>query len=456
MTNPGALHIVLRVLAVVGVLGTLEAGCAAGSSRGRAASTPLDGVFTGDQVSFTVSGAKVGSFFLTGIQCSLTNEDPDHPEHCSEAPPAPPATEADLAKGAFLIVLGELTIQGAFDSSGHAKGVWTFRPTGCCLASGTCCVASGSWDAWHTSWQDTHGPPDTGTVAGSTPDASPPDASTVVPPPDDDGLVPAEATAEQKAALGRVNWYRANVGVAPIEEVAEINLACQAHADYYATHLSAYQKDQVPGGVHSESAALTDGFTGVGFGDRMTAAGYTGQPGWEIIAFLGSPAAAVDSWMETVYHRIPIVSPNAIHLGYGIHKSPAAIDVMDFGRGSAADKDLIVVYPWPDQTGVPRAWSGNEGPQPPAPKGGYPSGPVVTVTTGAGEPLSISEHALAGPDGKPIAHVWHPKGANGFMEATWALYAEKPLSGATKYTVTLTGTLAAAPWSRSWSFTTGP
>ena len=430
--------------------GALVAACGQGSSGTRAPSTPLAGVFAGDQVSFTVADGKVGAFFLTGIQCSLTDGDPDQPETCSEGPPAPPAVAAEVAKGTFLAVIGELTVQGSFDTAGHAKGVWTFRPSGCCLSSGTCCVSSGNWEAWHTSWQDTLGPPDAGSVV-TRPAA---DAGTVAE--DEPPIAPdGDLTASQAEALTRVDWYRKNIGAPAIEMVSEINDACQAHADYYATHAKAYQKDEIPGGVHNESKDVAPGFTGVGFGDRMTAAGYTGQPGWEIIAFLGSPAAAVDSWMETVYHRIPIVSPDAVHVGYGLHTGGAAIDVMDFGRGAWKDQELVVVYPWPDQTGVPRSWSGNEGPQPPAPKSGYPSGPVVTATTATGAQLKITGHTLTGPGGADVPHVWHPKGANGFMEATWALYADEPLKGTTNYTVTLDGNLKGQPWSRTWSFTTG-
>ena len=85
---------------------------------------------------------------------------------------------------------------------------------------------------------------------------------------------------------------------------------------------------------------------------------------------------------------------------------------------------------------------------------GYPSGTVITLTTTAGLPLSIETHRILDPEGAELAHVWHPKGSNGFMSSTWALYANDPLASQTTYTVVLTGRLAGSEWSQEWSFTT--
>ncbi len=171
------------------------------------------------------------------------------------------------------------------------------------------------------------------------------------------------------------------------------------------------------------------------------------------MAFLNSPAAAVDGWIETLYHRIPFVSPDIGEAGYG---GAVTVDVMDFGRRAFDDKERVVLYPWPGQTDVPRSWDGAESPQPPVPDTGYPSGPIITATTSEGAPLDITVHQLLDANGQEIPHVWHPRGSNGFMSATWSLYAHDPLPASETFTVVLEGTHGAGDWSRTWTFTTRP
>ena len=453
----------------------LSVGCGAspvgeGSPAGAGTphTAPLDGTWTGDQINFELANGQVSAWFVQDVECSAVNENVNAPEKCTEVVKSLPDDPAAVEGGTFVVDLGDLAIAGTFDAAGHVSGSWTFRPEDCCTSSGT-------WEAWHHTWADTKGDPNAtdgtdpsvvpgGDVAGSSDGTDPQngsdttdatdDAGTVQPPPrpGQEYGVPADASPDQLEAISRVNWYRKNVDAPLMDMHSAVNAACVAHAEYWAAHKQEYQSGMIPGGAHFESAEFSDGFTGKSFGDRMKAAGYGGSPGYEVIAFVGSPSGAVDGWVATVYHRIPILSPDAVDGGYG---GAPGIDVMDFGRKGWPKPDTFILYPWPGQTGVPRKWSGNESPQPPPPANGYPSGPVVTVIVPGGSPLEITSHELLAPGNKSVPHVWHPKGSNGFMSSTWALYSNDPLAAQTTYTVVLAGTYQSSPWKREWSFTTG-
>ncbi len=373
------------------------------------------------------------------------------------------AQEVKVEDGAFQVTLDNLALTGKFDTRVHVSGTWTFLPESCCTATGT-------WEAEvdeipepdpTTSTDDTGATTDIGdtgdtTLGGDTGPVTTGDVGGTggeLPPPveGEEYAIAADANAAQKEAMSRTNWYRKNAGVDLIDNVGEINVSAQAHADYFSLHVAAYQAGKIPGGAHAEDPSYAEGFTGKDFGKRMKAAGYSGTPGFEVMAFINNPSKSVDGWMETVYHRIPFMSPDSVHTGYG---GAATVDVMNFGYKGHPDKTLAVLYPWPGQTNVPKGWSGNEGPQPPPPPNGYPSGPVITVTTAGGAPLTISEHKLLDAGGAEIPHVWLPKDFNGFLSATWAMYADDPLPGASEFTVVLTGKHGPDDWSRTWTFTT--
>ena len=405
---------------------------------------PLSGAWVGDQISFELEDHEVSAWFVKGVECTAVSENVSRPESCGEKVGEVPDVTVTVEGGVFVAELGALAVQGSFIEAGHAKGTWSFRPAECCTSNGT-------WEAWHHTWRGTRADPDAGTrVDGVEPDTAEPDTGATEP---TDYVVPEDASPDQVEAANYVNQIRAAVGSPPIDMHGAVNQAAQAHADYYVANQSAYAVGAVPGGAHYESADVPDGYTGESFGDRMKSAGYGGSPGFEIIAFLESPKSAIDGWMETVYHRIPLVSPDAVDAGFG---NGPGVAVMDFGRKTWPDKKLVLLYPFDGQTGVPKGWNGAEAPQPPPPPGGYPSGSVVTVTTAAGAPLTIDSHRLLGPGGAEVDHVWLARGSSGFLDATWAMYAHAPLTGSTTYTVEMAGKLGTAAWTRQWSFTTAP
>jgi hypothetical protein len=257
---------------------------------------------------------------------------------------------------------------------------------------------------------------------------------------------PAEATAAQVAALNEINRVRLAAGAGCATEVTGANASATSHCAYYAANSASMMCIADP---HAEVMSCT-GFTGASFSARMKAGGYTGQPSFEVMAFSNDPLKAIAQWLNSVWHRIPIVSPWVTEFGYG---SAMRCDTIDFGQGKAMPNTTVVVYPYDGQIDVPTTFDGSrEGPMPPAPSSGWPSGSPVTLYA---KMLTVTLHELT-VDGQttPIDHVFLTSADSSFLRDSVMMYANKPLTAATRYHVKITGTSTGGPLSREWSFTT--
>lgn len=124
------------------------------------------------------------------------------------------------------------------------------------------------------------------------------------------------------AALEQVNAVRRLADLPPVELDETLSRGCQAHADYVVRHLD---HPSVQGlGIHEEDAKLP------GFSKAGQRAGQNG-----VIAILSDPADAVDGWMATLYHRIPLLDPALKRVGYGqtLHPFRGWVTVLDSGSG---------------------------------------------------------------------------------------------------------------------------
>ncbi|PZT73710.1 MULTISPECIES: sigma-70 family RNA polymerase sigma factor [unclassified Streptomyces] len=137
-------------------------------------------------------------------------------------------------------------------------------------------------------------------------------------PPAPDRSSPGPASeAEQVLAL--VNTERAREGCGPVTGNAQLTTAAQRH---------------------SEDMAARDYFShtsqdGSGPGDRITATGYRWSTYGENIAKgQRTPAAVMDSWMNSPGHRANILNCSFKELGVGVEDSPGGIVwTQDFGTG---------------------------------------------------------------------------------------------------------------------------
>ena len=129
------------------------------------------------------------------------------------------------------------------------------------------------------------------------------------------GYYPPTATPQQIAALKQLNLYRVAAGVPPVDEDERLNQSSQAHAQFIVKNCSNYASSGLS--PHDEDPGWGDGFTGELPWDRMKHFGYQAPGMSEVIAFLNSPAGSVTGWIDTLYHRLPLLDPTTIEVGYG-------------------------------------------------------------------------------------------------------------------------------------------
>jgi len=433
----------LLSLLVLLLLGQFSAGCSLSGDSG-----PKEGYWLGDHLIFQVKDGQVLEVGTTNISCN----DDDGACYADANRFFPQLsfviTGMKFSGSLFDEMVGTVQISGEFESRTYATGTYQFTS-----ASG-CCTASGPWRAEFTQPYQTE-EPDVGSDTGES-DLEPEED---LPPPD--SAYPPSATEEQIQAILYVNEIRAALEIPFLEEIKPINQAAQAHAEYFEGHCDQYKSEGLS--PHSENPQWPEGFTGQSFYDRMNHFGFQGIPGWEVMAFMGNPISAVDGWMETLYHRIPFVHPNAFETGYGMtqggcYRWSQGTDVMNFSKMSSTPVNDGVAYPYDGQTNVNHLWGGNESPQPPMPPGsGYPSGPIVTLTFPEGGNFSVDEHLLIAPDNSQVPHMWvtPENDPAGFLSRTVSLYSLDPLETLTNYTVKMTGKWKGEDRVWEWSFTTG-
>jgi uncharacterized protein YkwD len=260
--------------------------------------------------------------------------------------------------------------------------------------------------------------------------------------------MPAGADARAQAAYDRVNAYRQALGLPCAAFVPSIASAAAAHCAYYTTNQRAESCIASP---HREVQGCND-FHAERFGDRMRVAGYPGNPAYETMTYVGNGARAVDKWVDSVWHRIPLLSPWVQDLGYG---SNGACDTMDFGWAAAGASSAPVMFPFDGQTKVPRSFDGRtESPVLPSPPQGWPSGYPIMVYASE---LTVASHQLVDASGASVPHVWiTPDSATsqGLLRNEVVMYAHSPLQKGATYRVKIAGTQAGKAVALEWSFTT--
>jgi hypothetical protein len=103
---------------------------------------------------------------------------------------------------------------------------------------------------------------------------------------------------------------------------------------------------------------------------------------------------------------------------------------------------------------VPTSFDGSrEGPEPPEPSSGWPSGYPVTLYA---RDISVQSHKIV-VDGTEaeLAHQWLAEDDSTLPAYARVLYTDAPLSPNTTYRVTIEATGDAGPITFAWKFTTG-
>jgi Tfp pilus assembly protein PilF len=256
------------------------------------------------------------------------------------------------------------------------------------------------------------------------------------------------ALDRQAAALTAVNQYRKLAGLGPVTSSSIVQQSALSHAFY--TFFNGASPNIRDLGIHKEDSTGL-GYTGDNVLSRAQHFGYPQRSMAEVITHRSDPAGAVSDWIDSVYHRIPILRADLVELGYGdAYLGPMTVQVMDMSYRETAT-GRIILYPASGQTNVPNAFNGNEIPDP-APNASYPIGYPVTATFDRNARVTISAFHFRDPSGADLPGVTLPPSSE--TENSFAYLANAPLKPGTTYSCDLTYTLNGVPGHKVWQFTT--
>jgi hypothetical protein len=245
--------------------------------------------------------------------------------------------------------------------------------------------------------------------------------------------------------LARINACRKAAGLEPVAIDPALSRGCAAHAKYLVTNAG---HASVRGlGAHDEDPKLP------GYSEEGKKAAKASD-----IHFV-EPVRAVDGWMASLFHRVPILDPGLrkVGIGYASGGTGGWVSVLDVISGRGGGKSVpVVLYPADGQTGVPLAFGGeipNPIPDDKDGKAGYP----VTASFAEGTPVKEVSASLKA-DGREV-EVWlstpEKPADERYQRNTVCLMARDVLKPETAYTVTVTGKVGGKAWTKTWSFTTG-
>lgn len=184
-----------------------------------------------------------------------------------------------------------------------------------------------------------------------------------------------------RAAL---NAARRLAGVPPLSYDGALAAAAMAHAHYFRQNVSNVRTITLA--AHQESPDRP-GFVGRGPLARDTFFGFWGEAVSEVMAFGVMPQAAVDLWLDSVYHRLGVLDPNLTVMGFGSADGTSPyLPVTVANLGAFVPRPLpttrATLFPGPDQHGVPTSFEAGEVPDPldSLPKASYPLGYPITVS----------------------------------------------------------------------------
>jgi tetratricopeptide (TPR) repeat protein len=262
------------------------------------------------------------------------------------------------------------------------------------------------------------------------------------------------ALNRQAAAVAAVNQYRKLAGLAPVNTSTVIHQSALAHAFYtFFNGASPKIRDL---GIHLEQSDGL-GYTGDNVLARAQHFGYPQRSMAEVITHQSDPGGAVSDWIDSVYHRFPILRADLLELGYGdAYLGPMTVQVMDMSYRETAT-GRVVLYPAPGQANVPTAFNGNEIPDPLKNAGStvsYPVGYPITATFDRNARVTISAFHFRDPSGADLPGVTLQP--NNDTENSFAFLANTPLQAGTTYSADLTYTINGISGHKSWQFTTAP
>ena len=266
------------------------------------------------------------------------------------------------------------------------------------------------------------------------------------------------ATEGEIAGLVRFNCYRRLLGLTEVHMDPALMATARNHAHYIDAN-NAYG--------HEETDPSAEGYTGQWVADRAAAAGFVydaiDTDLQEVVsrASTGADAAqAVDLWVNSVYHRTPILRPDVQAVGIG---QAGLYDVVVAAAPWEPAGDLQrISLPADGQFGVPTSFDSDTETPDPSPRGvvGYPlnvgvqgpwTGPFEDPHGLRLDPITSS---ITGPDGAVPFTVLDPSNDSHLRENAFLL-PDAPLAPNTAYTVVFSGQADGVDFEITSGFETG-
>ena len=248
-------------------------------------------------------------------------------------------------------------------------------------------------------------------------------AEQALPPPTPAGLT----------ALAFLNAARAAEGSRPVVWSRRLSVAARAHA-LYLGHLGYHDPS-----FHVEKPGPF--FTGRFPWDRDMAAGWTDTSTGEV--GIGGPSPVpgplfIAELLDTVYHRLGLMSPNAYAAGYGADVGPkSAAEIMDIAYGYRPTLPRAVAYPKPGTTGVATTWTDFESPSPVPHGHGQVFGYPITLDCPTVARLGQVSADVTLPSGTVVPVMLDRPGTGGLAPNQLAMVPKEPLAPDTTYVVTV-------------------
>jgi len=133
----------------------------------------------------------------------------------------------------------------------------------------------------------------------------------------------------REALLDYLNDVRARHNLEPVTWDDALEKAALSHAEYIIKNKEAIDASGVS--IHLEDESLP-GYTGETYVTRGEFVGYSGVCTGEVVAFKPTAVGAARSWVESLYHRFPLLDAAVVHVGYAeLQLGDVKVNVMEVG-----------------------------------------------------------------------------------------------------------------------------
>lgn len=252
--------------------------------------------------------------------------------------------------------------------------------------------------------------------------------------------------AELRKTLDLVNVARKASGLEPVKLSAPLTAGCTNHAKYMVINKGSPKIEGLK--AHEEDKSLK-GYSADGEEAAKSS----------VIHFV-KPTQAVEGWMSTFYHRLPLLQPNLKEVGIGYYtEKDYTVAVVDCISGVDLDKPPmkdVVFYPEDGQKDVTLEFY-PEIPDPFPTKHKGKAGCAVTVMFAAEQKVKDANMTLTDAKGKPIeSYVTTPE-APATKYPQWnavLLIPAKPLVKDQEYSAKITADVNGKKYERAWMFRT--